>query len=229
MCPPFGAKRDRSEWMQLVCKCLGVKPRLADWQGRPFPPTIEDGPRLRDRRDCFERLVAIESAGEPEPGGPHWRVARAIFAYEVFPPTLVSPVLARTPLEVGDTVGILYRLLPGLDLFFAARVLECFNEPADSVWRTGFKYRTLVGHPELGEETFSVEKDMASGAVVAALRSWSRPGTWLARLAAPYARWAQLRANHAALAHLAAIANSRQDQLVVRGGRRGGGGGKPSS
>ena len=48
----------------------------------------------------------------------------------------------------------------------------------DGVWHTGFKYRTLTGHPELGEETFSVEKDLATGSVVAALRSWSRAGGW---------------------------------------------------
>jgi uncharacterized protein (UPF0548 family) len=193
--------------MQLIWRFLGGKPRLEDWLTRPCSPTVEQGPRANDRRDCSERVVAVESVGEPEPGGPHRRVAQAIFAYEVFPPTLVSPILGRSPLQAGDTVGILYHFLPGLDLFCGARVLACFDEARDGIWHTGFQYRTLVGHPELGEETFSVEKDMATGTVVAALRSWSRPGTWLTWLAAPCTRHAQVRANHAALAHLASLAS----------------------
>jgi len=97
--------------------------------------------------------------------------------------------------------------LPGFDLFCGARVLECFDEARDGVWNNGFKYRTLAGHPELGEETFSVEKDMATGRVIAALRSWSRAGTWLTWLAAPFTRRVQVRANKAALAHLASLAS----------------------
>ena len=195
--------------MRLIWSLLGGEPHLEDWLNRPFSPTVEQGPRATDRRDCFEGVVAVESVGEPEPGGPHRRVARAIFAYEVFPPTLVSPVLLRSPLQVGDTVGILFHFLPGLHVFCGARVLECFDEARDGVWRTGFKYRTLAGHPELGEETFSVEKDMATGRVVAALRSWSRAGTWLTWLAAPYMRHAQVHANKAALAHLASLASRK--------------------
>jgi uncharacterized protein (UPF0548 family) len=197
--------------MQMIWSCLGRKPRLEDWLNRGFPPTVEQGPRPNDRRDCLERIMAVESVGEPKPGGPHRRVARAIFAYEIFPPTLVSPVLLRAPVEVGDTIGILYHFMHGLDLFCGACVLECFDEPGDGVWHTGFKYRTLAGHPELGEETFSVEKDMATGAVVAAFRSWSRPGTWLTWLAAPYTRYAQVHANRAALAHLVLVARQRAD------------------
>jgi uncharacterized protein (UPF0548 family) len=193
--------------MQLIWSCLGGKPRLESLLGRPFAPTAEQGPRAGDRRDCFARAVAVEGVGEPEPGGPHRRVARAIFAYEVFPPTLVSPVLLRSPLQVGDTVGILCHFLPGLELFCGARVLACFDESRDDVWYTGFTYRTLVGHPVLGEETFSVEKDMATGRLVAALHSWSRPGTWVTSLAILYTRYAQLRANRSALAHLAAVAH----------------------
>jgi len=192
--------------MQLIWRFLGRKPRLEGWLNRPFSPTVEVGPRANDRRDCFERVVAVESAGEPEPWGPHRRVAQAIFAYRMFPETLVTPVLLRSPLDVGDTVGILYHFLPGLDLFCGARVVKCFDGAWEGVWRTGFKYRTLLGHPELGEETFSVEKEIATGQVVAALRSWSRPGTWLTWLGAPYARRAQVHANNSALCHLAAVA-----------------------
>src|SRR5205807_7251921 len=84
-----------------------------------------------------------------------------------------------------------------------------FDGPAGGVWRAGFTFRTLRGHPELGEETFYVEKDAASGAVRVGLRSWSRPGLWLTRLMSPYTRWVQVRACHAALDHL--------EQTALRG------------
>jgi uncharacterized protein (UPF0548 family) len=126
----------------------------------------------------------------------------------VFPPGLVTGVLRRDSVATGDTVGIHYHLLPGIGLFFAARVIERFDAEDGALWCTGFTYRTLQGHPELGEETFSVEKRLADGRVVAALRSWSRPGTLLAKLGAPIMRRLQVRASHAALAHLERVARS---------------------
>jgi len=73
-------------------------------------------------------------------------------------------------------------------------------------WRTGFTYRTLAGHPVAGEETFSVEKDLATGRVRVALRSWSRPASFLARAFRPIARRLQLRGGRAGALRLAEIA-----------------------
>ncbi len=130
-------------------------------------------------------------------------------AYEIFPPRLVTGVLRRAPVEPGDSYGICYHFLPGVDLFFGGRVTDSFDGPADGVWRAGFTFRTLHGHPELGEETFFVEKDVTSGAVRVGLRSWSRPGLWLTRLISPYTRWVQVRACHAALDQLERTAKGR--------------------
>ena len=193
--------------MQIVWSCFGQKPRRETLDALPFSPGVEQGPQPGDRRDSYERVVAHEAPGEPEADGPYRRLARAVRAYEIFPPQLVTGVLRRAPVEAGDTYGICYHFLPGVDLFFGGRVTESFDGPADGVWRAGFTFRTLHGHPELGEETFFVEKDAASGAVRVGLRSWSRPGLWLTRLAAPYARWVQVRACHAALDHLGRTAN----------------------
>jgi hypothetical protein len=111
-------------------------------------------------------------------------------------------VLRRAPIEAGHTYGICYHLLPGVDLFFGGRATASFDGPAGCVWRAGFTFGTLWGHPELGEETFFVEKDLATGAVRVGLRSWSRPGLWLTRLLSPFTRWVQVRASYAALDHL---------------------------
>ncbi len=195
--------RLRAAELQILLPWLGMRPALEDWERRPFWPDVDEGPRAGDRRDIHEREVGAEAPGVPEPGGPHERVAAAILGYDIFPPRLVRGVLRRAPVEVGDTVGIHYRFLPGVDLFFAARVTARFDGRVGAAWHTGFTYRTLCGHPELGEETFSVEKDLRTGRVRVALRSWSRPGTLLARLFAPWVRRQQLRAGRAALVYLA--------------------------
>jgi uncharacterized protein (UPF0548 family) len=191
--------------MQLLIRSAAVS--LARWQKRPFWPGTDGGPGAGDYRDAYEREVAREPSGEPLPDGPFRRVALAILSYRIFPPEVVTGVLRRAPVEVGDTVGIRYHWGP-IDLFFAARVIERFDERAGDQWRAGFTYRTLVGHPELGEETFSVAKDLRSGVVIAALRSWSRPGTTLAKIARPIVRRLQISASKRALDHLAVTANA---------------------
>lgn len=178
---------------------------LTPWQQRSFSAEVELGPRPDDKRDNHERVVAWEEPGPPQIVAR--RLADAILRFDVFPPNLASGVLARAPVQVGDTVGIRYHFLPGLDLFFAARVTDRFEHEADGQWRCGFTYRTLQGHPECGEETFVVEKDLATGKITAALRSWSRPGFWLAALAYPITRPLQLRAGRSALDHLEQLAN----------------------
>ncbi|BDD82520.1 hypothetical protein TPB0596_22830 [Tsukamurella pulmonis] len=63
------------------------------------------------------------------------------------------------------------------------RVVYVVDEPD----RAGFAYGTLPGHPESGEELFSVEL-RPDGAVVAVIAAFSRPGRWYTRLGAPVAR-----------------------------------------
>jgi uncharacterized protein (UPF0548 family) len=180
---------------------------LTPWERRPFSVGIEAGPRANDNRDNHERIVGHEPPGPPLIDGIAGKLADAILRFDVFPSWMLTGVLRRHPIEQGDTVALRYRFLPGLDLFFAARVIERFEETTLTHWRSGFTYRTLEGHPECGEETFVVEKDLASGAVTVALRSWSRPGTWLAWLMYPIVRRWQLRAGRVALDHLQGIVN----------------------
>lgn len=184
----------------------GADAPLAAWASRPFAPTSELGPREGDRRDSYERVIGSESPGPPEASGLHRRAAAAILGYDIFPPSVGRGVITRNPVEVGDTVGLRYRIGLGLEMFFASRVIARFDEQREQTWQTGFSYRTLAGHPELGEETFSVEKNVSSGEVRVALRSWSRPGILLSKLTAPFARRTQVRSSRAALGHLERIA-----------------------
>jgi uncharacterized protein (UPF0548 family) len=188
--------------MQFLMRFLGQRPRLELWEARSIAEDVLAGPKPGDAHDVHERVVAQEAPGPPEPNGPFEHLAQAVRGYRVFPPWMLERVCRREPVQVGDTVGGCYHLLPGIDLMFAARVTAVCDDKNGSTRRAGFTYQTLDGHPELGEETFSVEKDESTGRVSAALRSWSRPGAWLTRIAYPYARRCQLRAGRAALDHL---------------------------
>lgn len=193
--------------VRILLRGVGPGPDLTEWEGRPFWPDALFGPGPQDHEDVYEAEVAQEAPGPPEPGGAYKRVAAALLRYEIFPPTLVVGVVRQTPLQVGDTVGICYHGPLGIDLFFAARVIGRLQErDAAGRWQCGFTYRTLVGHPELGEETFAVTKDEKTGSVRVSLRSWSRPGTVLARAGAMVVRRLQVHASLAALRHLEGIA-----------------------
>ena len=180
---------------------------LTRWENKPFSAGVEDGPRPRDKVDNHERVVGFEAPGPPAPEGFARLLGDAILRFDVFPSHLLKSVTRRRPVEVGDTVGLCYPFVPGVQLFFAARVFDRFEETTDTLWRCGFRYRTLEGHPACGEETFIVEKELLTGKVTVALRSWSRPGLLIARLTYPVMRAHQLKAARSALDHLEQLAH----------------------
>lgn len=69
------------------------------------------------------------------------------------------------------------------------RVVYVIDEPD----RRGFAYGTLRGHPESGEELFSVRHDPASGAVYAEVAGFSRPATWWSKVGGPFTSLLQRR------------------------------------
>jgi uncharacterized protein (UPF0548 family) len=67
------------------------------------------------------------------------------------------------------------------------RVVGIVDEPD----RRGFAYGTLPGHPEMGEERFTVERDAAIGEVTVIVTAFSRPALWRTRFAGPLNRLVQ--------------------------------------
>jgi uncharacterized protein (UPF0548 family) len=89
----------------------------------------------------------------------HWGMLRGA-GVRVKPSTEVA--------EVGSTVVV------GLGPIRApARVVYVIDEEN----RRGFAYGTLAGHPESGEELFSVRYDSSTDAVYAEVTAFSRHGT----------------------------------------------------
>lgn len=90
-------------------------------------------------------------------------------------------------IEPGMTVAVLARTL-GLHTLLLARVVAVQDEPR----RFAFSYGTLPHHVERGEETFAVTWH-DDDRVTYSVWSYSRPGHFLVRLGAPFARRLQRR------------------------------------
>ncbi|WP_380281160.1 DUF1990 family protein [Kitasatospora purpeofusca] len=91
-------------------------------------------------------------------------------------------VYPYAPVEEGATV-LLRLALPGIRwprLVIPCRVVWTVDEPD----RIGFAYGTLPGHPERGEEAFTVSMD-AAGEVWFEVSAFARLASWYARLGRP--------------------------------------------
>lgn len=92
-------------------------------------------------------------------------------------------VTASSPVAAVDTV-LVVRLgfIPA-----PCRVVYVVQEEN----RRGFAYGTLPGHPESGEELFSVRYDPDHDVVYAVVRAFSRPATWWSKAGRPVTSLAQ--------------------------------------
>jgi uncharacterized protein (UPF0548 family) len=89
----------------------------------------------------------------------------------------------------GDTFALVFRLPLAGYVLAAGRVVRVIDEPD----LAGFAYGTLPGHPEQGEEAFTVAR--RAGRVIFEITAFSRPRHPLARIGAPLTRRLQVRAN----------------------------------
>jgi uncharacterized protein (UPF0548 family) len=111
----------------------------------------------------------------------------AIRAWKMFPPPLATIEPAEIPIAEGEVAVIVVHMFGAWSLH-AARIVYVIEEPR----RFGFAYGTLPGHAAHGEERFLVEW-LPDDTVWYDLQAFSRPQTWLMRLAYPIARRMQRR------------------------------------
>jgi uncharacterized protein (UPF0548 family) len=88
-------------------------------------------------------------------------------------------VSASGPATAGADV-LLHARLGLLRLAAPCRVVYVVDRPG----RCGYAYGTLAGHQESGEEAFTISQD-DDDAVSLTIIAFSRPATWLARVAGP--------------------------------------------
>lgn len=105
---------------------------------------------------------------------------------------------ASTEVQENATVCLTVEL-GLLWLVFACRIIYTFEneqpEPGEtsSLMRFGYAYGTLSGHPEKGEERFSVEWNRENNQVCYEIVALSQPGSLLVKVASPFARLMQAR------------------------------------
>ena len=93
-----------------------------------------------------------------------------------------SPVAALgTDVRLGWSVGLVH-------VKVSCRVVRVTDEAN----ACGFAYGTLPGHPEQGEESFTIRLK-PTGAVMLEIVAFSRPSLWWARMGAPVSRLVQRR------------------------------------
>jgi uncharacterized protein (UPF0548 family) len=158
-----------------------ARARLDELRGRPLNfdparvgrPTTAQGWHVDDLR----QLLPPEPPGPPGPGQ-SWEVARHLMRhYKVADPSIVRAFYDESePLE-GRTMLLELRLWR-LRFPVGVRVGEAYDERRDVAGRparvSGWNYRTLDGHLEIGEMAWEVWKWEDTGAVEFHIHAFSR-------------------------------------------------------
>lgn len=135
------------------------------------------------------------TAGEMPPGYHHVRARRvvghgradferaadALLAGEAQRRAGARVTLSETPMRAGTRVTMRLGV-------FRIPCLVVWAERTDTV--AGFAYGTLPGHPERGEERFTLTLQ-PTGEVVFDIAAFSAPGRWFTRVGAPLGRLVQ--------------------------------------
>ncbi|MFC0623713.1 DUF1990 family protein [Kribbella deserti] len=153
--------------------------KLADLEGLEFSYDCVGCTEAATTPPGYHRLEHRERLGE----GPEVfrRAASALMTFEMHRASGIGMTATSPSAEVGTlTLG---RLGP---IPVPCKIVRTMNDPAE----TGFAYGTLQGHPEAGEESFTISQ-AEDGSVWFTLLAYSRPGTWYTRLAGPIARLGQ--------------------------------------
>ena len=119
------------------------------------------------------------------------QAVEALRRWKMFHIDWVRLLWPDTPIEEGETVGVLVRHY-GFWSLNACRIVYTIDA-ADPIERYGFAYGTLLEHGEQGEERFSVEWNHQDNSVWYDLFAFSRPNLFPAKVGRPLARLLQKR------------------------------------
>ena len=184
--------------MKLVLSSRGPGPAACTRWNDAAPTSPPEGlpTGIYDRHQAHVRLLQGEDADAAFD-----RIRTRLFAYDVFPPSLIHHVLCPDRVIEPESLIVQRAGIGPIRLESAVRVVETWDRDADGERDAGFRYVTLAGHPERGVASFSVRRD-SSGEVRLTLDARSEAGTLITRIGRPVARRVQLAATKAALNRL---------------------------
>ena len=120
------------------------------------------------------------------------QAVEALRSWKMFDLGWASICWPDAPIEVGITVAVLASHF-GFWSLHPARIVCLIDDDDGRKWRVGFAYGTLEAHGMQGEETFIIEWHRDDESVWYDLRSFSRPGQMVTKLALPIVRRLQKR------------------------------------
>ncbi|RAK63859.1 DUF1990 domain-containing protein [Hymenobacter edaphi] len=137
--------------------------------------TAETGWRLDD----YHTELPAEPPGPPVPGGSFEAAKQVLLNYSFPPPDLITGIFVPDQ-PLAERVMLLRAQFLFFKFWFGVRIGGVTDEQQDApdgreqVW--GYNYRTLEGHFEKGQITFTIHKNLASGQVRFQVKAYSQPG-----------------------------------------------------
>ncbi|MET0552375.1 MAG: DUF1990 domain-containing protein [Vicinamibacteria bacterium] len=168
----------------------------ARWEASPCSTSNADARLGTFRRSSIDLAVPSWLSSDEV-----WdRAVTELRRYEIFPPERMRFSICTSDHRVAENATIVQQVTFGpVALVTAVRVTNLFDSSSDTERRSGFTYATLKGHPERGTATFQIVHDLETASLKFVIETWSRPGTWLARIGGPVTRAIQRRMTQQAL------------------------------
>jgi hypothetical protein len=110
-----------------------------------------------------------------------------LFDYKIFPSNIMTFMTQwgqeKRKMKIGDTI-LQQVFIPPTKTFsqkivFGVRINDIIEESE----RKGFSYKTIEGHVEKGESTFTIEN--AKGGLIFKIKTFSEPGNFLTKMVGP--------------------------------------------
>ncbi|MCC3158032.1 DUF1990 domain-containing protein [Hymenobacter sp. 15J16-1T3B] len=130
------------------------------------------------RLDDYHTELPAEPPGPPVPGGSFEAAKQVLLNYSFPPPDLITGIFVPDQ-PLAERVMLLRAHFLFFTFWFGVRIGGVTDERQDApdgpeqVW--GYNYRTLEGHFEKGQITFTVHKNLTSGKVRFQVKAYSQP------------------------------------------------------
>jgi len=166
--------------------------------------------------DHYQVALPKEPPGQPLTDG-SWETACEVLRRYEFPDPDILTGIYIPDQDLSQRVMLLKARFLFLTFWLGVRVGEILDEIREvdgerfQIW--GYSYYTLEGHFEMGEMTFSIWKNLASGEVGFHIDAFSKQGhiaNWFYRVGFFFfGRWIQVRFARQALKRMAQLVNER--------------------